>query len=624
MTPPKAFPKSKSAAIAPKMTAIQAQSVATSGRNLRETIESVAIAFILAFLFRTFEAEAFVIPTGSMAPTLQGQHKDVDCIKCGFRFQLNASQEEGGAAQNSSDIVAGTCPQCRYTLTLDTQGEAIEGRTPEEILFGAAQGTYPGDRILVGKFVYDFTEPERWDVIVFKFPGDTKMNYIKRLVGLPGEDIHIRHGDIYVRPTGTQDKLEIARKDPIKQLAMMQMVYDSNYTCSDLAQKKWPLRWQALPKEVGKQAAETWQLVPLTPAELAEQNVQPVYTIAAGSDEDRWLRYQHFVPGWKDWEAMAAGPLGENYQARPQLITDFYAYNTSMSRQERNAEGSIEPDTRRLGLHWVGDLMIEADVEVQNNSGELLLELVEGGFHFICRIDVATGLAKLESSAAELKDFHPQAQTSLRGPGKYNVRFSNVDNQLRLWVNDELATNDKETAFELNIMRPESSPTELGDLAPAGIGSKGAALKVTTLQLYRDIYYIADSYEHNGQGGLSDYPYDAMPYLEGLDPEQYADFLSNPSRWEVYTKRRAVSFALERDKHDSARDQFFMLGDNSPFSKDSRLWPDRSINLKFFVERQLLIGKALCIYWPHTWHRIPGTGVPFPYFPNFGDMGLVR
>src|SRR5438067_1059753 len=42
--------------------------------NWRETIESIVVAFVLAFLFRTFEAEAFVIPTGSMAPTLYGQH----------------------------------------------------------------------------------------------------------------------------------------------------------------------------------------------------------------------------------------------------------------------------------------------------------------------------------------------------------------------------------------------------------------------------------------------------------------------------------------------------------------------------------------------------------------------
>ena len=48
---------------------------------------------MLAFLFRTFEAEAFVIPTGSMAPTLMGRHKDVVCPKCGCPYQVSASEE---------------------------------------------------------------------------------------------------------------------------------------------------------------------------------------------------------------------------------------------------------------------------------------------------------------------------------------------------------------------------------------------------------------------------------------------------------------------------------------------------------------------------------------------------
>ena len=68
-------------------------------RNIREIVESVAIAFVLAFLFRTFEAEAFVIPTGSMAPTLMGRHKDVECPQCGNRYQASASHEDTPQAQ---------------------------------------------------------------------------------------------------------------------------------------------------------------------------------------------------------------------------------------------------------------------------------------------------------------------------------------------------------------------------------------------------------------------------------------------------------------------------------------------------------------------------------------------
>jgi hypothetical protein len=145
---------------------------------IRETIESVAIAFVLAFLFRTFEAEAFVIPTGSMAPTLMGRHKDLVCPKCGANFQVSASEEverDGSMKQVPQPVNRCICPMCRYVL----RGTD----SPVD------QTSYNGDRILVNKFAYEFNEPKRWDVIVFKFPHQAQENYIKRLIGLPEEKI---------------------------------------------------------------------------------------------------------------------------------------------------------------------------------------------------------------------------------------------------------------------------------------------------------------------------------------------------------------------------------------------------------------------------------------------------
>ncbi|MEM6363930.1 MAG: S26 family signal peptidase, partial [Planctomycetota bacterium] len=65
------------------MTVPQQRAVVFRGQAGRETVEAFVVAFILALLFRAFIAEAFVIPTGSMAPALMGAHKDLACQQCG-------------------------------------------------------------------------------------------------------------------------------------------------------------------------------------------------------------------------------------------------------------------------------------------------------------------------------------------------------------------------------------------------------------------------------------------------------------------------------------------------------------------------------------------------------------
>lgn len=55
-----------------------------------------------------------------------------------------------------------------------------------------------GDRIFVDKVSYRFHEPERGDIIVFKYPLDMKKDFVKRLVGMPGEKLEIRDGKIFV------------------------------------------------------------------------------------------------------------------------------------------------------------------------------------------------------------------------------------------------------------------------------------------------------------------------------------------------------------------------------------------------------------------------------------------
>src|SRR5215208_1602007 len=64
--------------------------------SVKETLESILVAFILAFIFRAFVVEAFVIPTGSMAPTLLGAHMRFRCKDCGYQWDVNYSGRTDG------------------------------------------------------------------------------------------------------------------------------------------------------------------------------------------------------------------------------------------------------------------------------------------------------------------------------------------------------------------------------------------------------------------------------------------------------------------------------------------------------------------------------------------------
>lgn len=617
---------------------------------IRETIESIVIAFVLAFLFRTFEAEAFVIPTGSMAPTLMGAHKDVDCIKCGHRFQVNASEENGEEAQGlmallrsgrlapndrmdaefklaQTGCLAGMCPNCRYVnpfrpgLPIDEAERVDAGEV-------TTQKKFNGDRILVNKYIYTVSDPQRWDVVVFKYPGNAQINYIKRLVGLPGEMIRVFQGDLFTsmkRPAEgdelAQEDFTIARKPAEVVLAMRQLVHDTDYDPVELFNAGWPLRWEP------QGDASPWKVA----AEADDEfTVRQQYTLDAPAGDTAWLRYRHFIPSYEDWRAVedytiaaANGPpdtVMPGQRARPQLVTDFNAYNTRVSDYNVRANhNTLDVEGRKLGLHWVGDLMVDADVKVEAAQGELILDLVEAGKHFSATIDLATGEATLRAEGDP--SYKPTAKTAVRSVGSYHLALSNFDDQLRLWVNGSPVKFDANTEYDAtkvfgsrDAIVPHTSESDPGDLAPVGIGARGTKLTVDRLQVWRDIYYVADSWNRaRMENVVTDFnhPFDStllsLPY--------------DPSLWQRFGERHHVDFPLSDE-------QFFVMGDNSPESSDARLWlngdPSGGRPGGAYLERQMLIGKALCVYWPHSWNRIPGTPIPFPLFPNVGDMRLVR
>lgn len=144
----------------------------------REYAEAIIIAIILAFTIRTFVVQAFKIPSGSMIPSLQiGDHILVN--KMAYGFQL--PQE---------------CDWWDFTNLFTIKA------IPDIV------------RCYSSTMIIDFEKPQRGDVIVFRYPEDEKKDFIKRVVGIPGDNVEIRNKNVYVNGKQLKDSPWTQRIDP--------------------------------------------------------------------------------------------------------------------------------------------------------------------------------------------------------------------------------------------------------------------------------------------------------------------------------------------------------------------------------------------------------------------------
>jgi len=527
--------------------------------TLREIAETVVFVVVLVLLLKSFAAEAFVIPTGSMADTLLGDHKFVQCQQCGYEFPLNTHSTIGWDPPGtpSNKVTGFTCPNCRSPNTSNI----------------TAEDNSSGDRLLVDKSLYDGflrMEPTPFDIVVFKFPVEpfkngTPMNYIKRLIGLPGQTIAIYRGDIYVssklsgpgpvphqNPWGYQYqrdsdehiRADLAaggftslRKAPDKILAMQRIIYDNNYQ-----DKKQKLRWLA---------SAAWQ--PNSPAEP-----KTFAHAAKDNTEIDWLRYQH-LPNHQ-----TAQPGG------PQLITDFLGYNTEVPHTSAPA-----------GENWVGDLILECDATIENAKGSLVLELSKGVDRFQARWELNTGACTLWRNDKPMEVPQPGG-VPLKQNSTYHFRLANVDQRLTVWVDRHLIFGEG-----VKYEPPGDEGPTRNDLEPASIGVAAGGVRVSNIKLWRDTYYGARNSDPDPD------PYKAMtPDADAQWPrvdnnprkKEIADW-TNPDKWQPLRDMPIMKMYVQPS-------HYLCLGDNSVQSFDSRYWG--------LVPEHLLLGKALTVYWPIT------------------------
>ena len=149
----------------------------------KENIESIVVAIVLAFIIRASVVEAFVVPTGSMAPAIYGRHVETTCGTCGFELVLGMRQDEGRGDRRSFL----ECPVC---------GESTEI---------GLHSYSSGDRLLVNKFVHKMKGLTRWEIIVFKCPDpEKKKEYVSKGLSSLGQDKN--KGNSAVAKTGNSGK----------------------------------------------------------------------------------------------------------------------------------------------------------------------------------------------------------------------------------------------------------------------------------------------------------------------------------------------------------------------------------------------------------------------------------
>lgn len=564
--------------------------------GFRDTIESIVIAFIFAFVFRAFIVEAFVIPTGSMAPTLYGLHGQHRCAACQYPFAYGIRE---GAVDRNGDLVGSTlakqfsvrCPSCGWIAEGDGSLNLPGHRVTEQA----------GDRILVLKWPYgiggDYLGPARWDVVVFKDPQDGDQNFIKRLLGLPGEALELIDGDLYAAPAADlspelrdwlgrpraegrsdprqlpaplrrelDDKLRIQRKTDVAQQALWRIHYDHDYPIDERYKNSGnptfnPPAWRPVTARSGGQS----------PWSTARSNV--VFT----PDDDQ----RH----------------GIELSGKP--ILDQYGYNLPLNP---NAD------------MFVSDVMLQFVLIPKRGKGELSLLLSKGNDEFRATVR-SDGTVSLERGVSDRTRRRGAVEIDsgkippLADGTPIRIEFKNVDYRVALAIDGReiLATTDQD--YRPNIARLRAVGDGGGGPARVEIAAQSLQLEIRHLRVFRDVFYRSKvNLDAHSPTGLRNQKYRNQPGWGTL----------------------GYPILLRGDPGD-----YFCCGDNSPQSKDSRLWweigstlarrgdyPDDPNSYQpGTVPADQMIGRAFFVYWPSGF-RIFST--PFGFIPNVGRMRIIR
>lgn len=457
----------------------------------------------------------------------------------------------------------------------------IPSGSMETTLHGRPDG---GDRIFCSKLNYRFRDLRRWEIAVFEFPYESArradpysineqykgQNFVKRVVGLPGESLIIARGDIWVKPDDAIGEHKRVVKPDSVQRGMWQRVYGEDF--SDLRPDELGLFWKTagafdLPKggplrlkaDGGLSRLDYRPLVPAgqdrgVMAEMPgipDRYVleQPVQFACRALRPDGTPCGHLFVKMVDAQNIQGRCPACGSLQDETSVV--FYHRRSGLPEIGRYAVSPAaapqgeKVSPRQSDYHIVPDLRVVADLALKTEQATFSIILREDNrqaealFAGDGRVEIRLNGAPSAPQARALADLRPG--------GRHRAEFYLVDGTARIYLDGA-----KTPVLDLPVW-DDKRPTPRNVPRSSGVAllARGGDVELSRIGIDRDIFYYS-----------------------GRELDSGEKFPQMSSQGEVYI----------------APDSFFPMGDHCPSSYDARSWGP--------VPLSLLRGPALFIWWP--------------------------
>ncbi|MCD7897544.1 MAG: signal peptidase I [Planctomycetaceae bacterium] len=457
----------------------------------------------------------------------------------------------------------------------------IPSGSMETVLHGRPDG---GDRILCSKLSYRWRQPERWEIAVFEFPYESArrndfynisaqyegQNFVKRIVGLPGETLAIARGDIWTRPESEREYRRVVKPDSV-QRGMWQKVYRENF--SDIALTELEQFWKIIGGETA--LVRGGPLVLRAGDETVRMDYRPV--VPAGERRDVMVE----LPGIPDRYVLEqpvqfrcpnvledGQPCGHVYvrsvethnivgrcprcgALNNETAVIFYHRRSGLPGVGRygvsptHAPQGEDVGPRQADYHFVPDLRIVAGVVLENDATGIAFTIRDEN-RYVQAVVSGDGRAELRVNGAPAEATRRHLAPVVPGR-RHRVEFYLVDGAARLFIDSTADPVLDEQVWDDRRPAPRSLPRASG----VSLVAAGGDVRVESVAIDRDIFYYSGWEQDRGE---------RFPQV-------------GPSG-EVFISQNA----------------FFPMGDHTVSSFDARSWGP--------VNLGLLRGPALAIWWP--------------------------